>query len=160
MRNFGSGSLCIQPRLTPSHYTCTDAVVTFHLAHPDTIPRSLARKIHALSAIPSFPEALQEHANKVSSSSKHRELREIESHKYSVSVKRLARARQVASNQEELYKSQLETVLDEIKREELALKEETKMLAEQERIKESHGRVAAKLKELSSRPKQRIELDQ
>jgi hypothetical protein len=135
-------------------------VVSFHITHSDAIPRSLARRVHALASIPSLPLALQEHANKVSSSSKHRELREIEMNRYLVSVKRLARARQVAKEQEELYQRQLEEVEAEIKREELALKEEREMLAEQERIKESHGKVAAKLKELSSRPKQRVELDQ
>lgn len=127
--------------------------------HPDAIPRTLARKIHALACVPSLPIALQEQANKASSSSKQRELRDIETNRYSVSVKRLARARQVASDQEALYEDQLESVTDEIKREELALEEERKMLAEQERIKESHSKVAAKLKELASRPKQRVELD-
>jgi hypothetical protein len=65
----------------------------------------------------------------------------------------------VAKEQEELYEKQLEVVEAEIKREGLALKKEREMLAEQEMIKESHGKVAAKLKALSSRPKQRVELD-
>jgi hypothetical protein len=136
-----------------------DAVVSFHITHSDSIPRTLARRLQVLASIPSLPLALQEHPNKVSSSSKHRELREIETNRYSVSVKRFARARQVAKEQEGLYEKQLEVVEAEIKREELALKKEREMLAEQERIKESHGKVAAKLKELSSRPKQRVELD-
>jgi DNA-directed RNA polymerase subunit K/omega len=147
---------CPQSELTLS---LSDAVVSFHITHSDSVPRTLARRLHALASIPSLPIALQEHANKVSSSSKHRELREIETNRYSVSVKRFARARQVAEEQEELYEKQLKVVEAELKREGLALKKEREMLAEQERIKESHGKVAAKLKELSSRPKQRVELD-
>jgi hypothetical protein len=100
-----------------------------------------------------------EQLKKIASSSKQRELSEIEARRYASSIKRLARARTVAGTQAKTYEAQTMAVLADIEREEQALKQERAMLAEQERFNESHGKVAAKLKELTSRPKQRAELD-
>jgi len=58
-----------------------------------------------------------------------------------------------------VYEDQHQTVLAEIEFEEEKLKQERALLVEQEGYNDSHGKVAAKLKELTSRPKQRAELD-
>jgi len=119
----------------------------------------LARRLHSLPSTSTLPESLQEEVRKISSSSRHKELGEIEVRRYASSIKRLSRARAVADIQEKVYEDQRQTVLAEIEIEEEALKQERALLAEQEGYNDSHGKVAAKLRELTSRPKQRAELD-
>jgi hypothetical protein len=134
-------------------------VVNFRISHPDVIPRALLKRLHSLPSTSTLPEPIQEEVRRIASSSKHIELGEIEVKRYASSIKRLSRACTVADIQKKVYEDQRQTVLAEIEAEEEALKQERALLAEQEEYNDSHGKVAAKLKELTSRPKQRAELD-
>jgi hypothetical protein len=134
-----------------------DAVVSFHIKYADALPRSLARHINLIHTRETLPENLQE---KFKLTTKQKELKEIEQLRFSSTLRRLSKARQVSELQTRHYQEQIRRGEEELLLEQQALQEERERLIEQEQIQASYDKVMDKLKELSSRPKQRTELDQ
>lgn len=139
-------------KIHPISAEMEDSAVTFRIRHLDAIPRVLFSKIFALAQSHSGQPATGE-------SSTSQDSAELECSRYTTSIRHLERARVVADIQTSTYEEQSQNLKHEIEEETRILEQEKILMLEQEKITETFEMTKVKAKELSSRPKQRADLD-